>query len=72
MKKLSKLFIDSKKEIKKEELVLLRGGYDGCPFCRCYYDILLEIYAGSIESMSSAYECASACTVLYGNPYSTC
>jgi hypothetical protein len=33
MKKLNKLIINPEKVIKNEELVNLRGGYDGAPYC---------------------------------------
>lgn len=38
MKKLGKLEINSRKLLKKEELVTLKGGYEGCDYWCWIYD----------------------------------
>jgi hypothetical protein len=58
MKKLQKLQINSEKLMKNEELITLRGGYEGnCCFCHsCVHD-------GYMIATSQA-ACASACSAL--------
>lgn len=46
MKKLGKLEINSRKLLKKEELVTLKGGYEGCDYWCCTYDGIPPIYGG--------------------------
>ena len=52
MKKLNKLQINSERIMKNEELITLRGGYDGCS-CFC----LPSGLAMPIEGRDCSYEC---------------
>lgn len=56
MKKLSNLEINSKKIINKEELVILRGGYNGNNCCECYNDSGTQFV-----SAQNTYDCSNIC-----------
>ena len=68
MKKLGKLNINSEKIMKNEELMTLRGGYDGCAnmWCMCYMnpDNWFQCYC-SLEAMQ--YDLADRCRAGLGS-----
>lgn len=61
MKKLNKLQINSGKTMMNEELVAIRGGYDGGAFITCIYEDLSECNAGYIASCPDVWEAAAIC-----------
>lgn len=66
MKKLGKLSINPEKVMKNDELVSLRGGYQGgTACCLCSYNYVLKLYIVG----SSPSECYQDCAALgyYGN-----
>jgi hypothetical protein len=66
MKKLNKLQIDSEKLMKNNELVNLRGGYDGEASCTCLCkDIQWYLILGYL--VSSTGDCSSDCKYAFGN-----
>lgn len=66
MKKLSKLGINSERIMKNEELVTLRGGYNGCS-CECYnWDFE---YVGGIGGDVNALTCNPLCLEFYGHGF---
>ena len=66
MKKLGKLTINPDKIIKNEELVNLRGGYDGYGGCFCLNTSGNPI-GPSILLVDCPVSCGQACTELYGD-----
>ncbi len=74
MKKLNKLQINSEKLMKNEELVTLRGGYDGegdgwCGTCTVYEDentMLMSGFSCSFSMAGANITCTSTYKALYG------
>ena len=54
MKKLGKLSINPEKVIKNEELVNLKGGYDG--YCECWRNGSIMLFATSATCNDMCYE----------------
>jgi len=69
MKKLNKLEINPKKLMKNEELLTLRGGYDGCT-CLCYnWDFqLLGAIGGEVNALTCNVEFLTA----FGHGFGHC
>lgn len=63
MKKLHKLQINSDKLMKNEELITLKGGYDGTCLCMC-------IPGGTLVSESG--DCGPDCYYAYGTTAGYC
>lgn len=63
MKKLNKLQINSEKLMKNEELIILRGGYNGTGCCVCKIgQATVGVFAGSDST-----NCYADCKYTYGN-----
>ncbi len=66
MKKLNKLHLNTGKLLRKEELIQLKGGYDGCN----YHCIVREYYHGPIFLEGDCcLESADACCIYLANLY---
>jgi natural product precursor len=69
MKKLNKLQINHEKLMNNEELITLRGGYDGCS-CLCYnWDFQV---VGAIGGEVNALTCNPECLAAFGHGFGHC
>jgi len=65
MKKINKLQINSDRLMKNEELITLKGGYDGpCCYCKAWNGITIGVIYGS-----TPYNCNSDCFYSLGTGY---
>jgi len=69
MKKLNKIQINPARLMREEELVKLRGGYDGCN-CVCYnWDFQV---VGAIGGEVTALTCNVECLTFFGHGFGNC
>jgi len=69
MKKLGKLSINPEKLMKNEELVSLRGGYEGMAVCVCT-DSTGVIGNIILPVLCSTKDCTTECNSVFGGGYS--
>jgi len=67
MKKIGKLAINAEKVIKNEELVNVKGGYNGCTYCYCYGEN--GLLGPAILLTGSAVSCWDSCIDIYGSSF---